>query len=123
MCYNSCGIKAHVVNGVVVKLEGDPESPLGRGKLCTLWNAGMLALYNPHRVTSPLKRTNPDKGIGVDPEWVEISWEEALDTITQKLKKIREDDPRKLAILSFDTDFIARLRGAWASAFGNMNGL
>ena len=123
MCYNSCGVKAHVVNGIVVKLEGDPESPLGRGKLCALGNAGMLALYNPHRVTSPLKRTNPDKGIGVDPKWVEISWDEALDTITQKLKKIREEDPRKLAILSFDTDFIARLRGAWASAFGTINGL
>ena len=43
-----------------------------------------------------MKRTNPVKGRGVDPKWQRITWDEALDTITEKLKKVREDDPRKL---------------------------
>lgn len=96
LCYNQCGILAHRVNGVIVKIEGNPESPLGMGRLCPKGLAGIMTLYDPHRVNSPLKRTNPDKGIGIDPKWVEISWEEALGTIVEKLRKIRKEDPRKL---------------------------
>ncbi len=33
MCYNQCGILAHVVDGTLVKIEGNPESPFGRGRL------------------------------------------------------------------------------------------
>jgi hypothetical protein len=96
LCYNQCGILAHRVNGVIVKIEGNPESPLGMGRLCPKGLAGIMTLYDPHRVNTPLKRTNPNKGMGVDPKWVEISWEEALNTIEEKLKKIRNEDPRKL---------------------------
>ena len=96
MCYSQCGIRAHRVNGKVVKIEGNPESPLGIGRICAKGLAGIMLLYDPYRLNVPMKRTNPEKGIGIDPKWVEISWEEALDTITQKLKKIRAEDPRKL---------------------------
>jgi phenylacetyl-CoA:acceptor oxidoreductase len=54
-------------------------------------------VYNPHRIKTPLKRTNPEKGVGIDPKWVEISWDEALDTIAEKIKKIRGADTIKLA--------------------------
>ncbi|MFQ6095982.1 MAG: molybdopterin-dependent oxidoreductase, partial [Candidatus Bathyarchaeia archaeon] len=37
----------------------------------------------------PLKRTNPEKGIGVDPQWVEISWDEAYDTAAEKIAAAR----------------------------------
>ena len=60
----------------------------------------MMLLYDPSRVNTPLKRTNPEKGIGVDPKWMEISWDEALDTITEKLRKIKADDPRKLQTIA-----------------------
>ncbi len=96
ICYNQCGILVHRVNGVVVKIEGNPESPLGLGRLCPKGLSGIMMLYDPHRLNVPLKRTNPEKGIGVDPGWVEISWDEALEIITGKLKKVREEDPRKL---------------------------
>lgn len=99
MCYNQCGILVHKINGVVVKIEGNPDSPLGLGKLCPKGLSGIMVLYDPHRLNVPLKRTNPEKGIGVDPKWVEISWEEALDEITEKVKKIIDDDPRKLAFI------------------------
>ena len=45
----------------------------------------------PDRITTPLRRTNPDKGIGVDPGWVPISWEEALSEIARPA----EGDPRR----------------------------
>ncbi|MDP3947646.1 MAG: molybdopterin-dependent oxidoreductase, partial [bacterium] len=120
MCYSPCGIKVHKVNGIVAKIEGNPDFPHNMGKLCAKGNAGIIGLYDPYRIKKPMKRTNPDKGIGVDPKWVEISWEEAMDTIVERLKKIREDDPRKLVVLSFD---VASMQYAaiWAGAFGTPN--
>ncbi|MAH21836.1 MAG: hypothetical protein CMO12_03385, partial [Thaumarchaeota archaeon] len=65
MCYNCCGIRVKRVNGVAMKIEGDPENPQNRGKLCAKGNAALMSLYNPYRVTKPLRRRNPEKGIGV----------------------------------------------------------
>ncbi len=96
MCLHGCGIKVHVQDGVVVKIEGDETNPDNMGKLCPKGNSGIMRLYDPHRVKTPLKRRNPKKGRGVDPQWQKISWEEALTTVATKLKNIRESDPRKL---------------------------
>jgi len=93
-CYCMCGIKVRRQGGVVTEVEGNPEAPTGRGKICVKGLAGPQLLYDPYRVNYPLKRTNPEKGLGVDPKWVRISWEEALDTIVTKLKKCQEVDPR-----------------------------
>lgn len=120
MCYSCCGIKVQVADNTVQGIEGDPENPHNQGKLCAKGRAGIASLYDPYRVKKPLKRTNPDKGIGVDPGWQEITWDEALATLTNKLKAIRQHDPRKLVIggLDFHFSFI----GAWfASAFGTPN--
>ena len=45
-----------------------------------------MSLYNPYRVKTPLKRTNPQKGPDIDPGLVEISWEEAIDTVAKRLR-------------------------------------
>src|SRR3989337_317483 len=95
MCYGTCAIRARRVNGVVVKLEGLPGSPNG-DRLCGKGVAGLMHHYDPARITKPLKRTNPEKGIGIDPKWVEISWEEAIQTITEKFKEFYEKEPRAL---------------------------
>jgi len=93
-----CSTKVYLENGVVTNIEGNPESPLTNGKVCPRAIAGIVGLYNPYRVKTPLKRTNPEKGPNIDPGWVEISWEEAISTVSDRFKKIREDDPRKLAV-------------------------
>lgn len=121
MCYCPCGIRVHRVDGVVVKIEGDPDCPHNWGRICAKGQAALMSLYNPQRVTKPLSRTNPEKGIGVDPKWVEISWEEALDIVTERLKKIRAEDPRKLLLATFDVHNIVSACVAWASAFGTPN--
>ncbi|MFC1953591.1 molybdopterin-dependent oxidoreductase [Chloroflexota bacterium] len=98
-CYNDCGIQVHRVNGVAVEIQGVPDSTHGsEGGLCGKGSAGLQVLYDPNRLNVPLRRTNPEKGIGVDPKWKEITWEEAYDEIVPRLKKILEDDSRKLAI-------------------------
>lgn len=96
MCYSNCSILAHTVDGTLVKIEGNPESACGEGRLCAKGVAAIMTLYDPNRVNVPLKRTNPQKGIGVDPKWVEISWEEALDIAVKKLKEVHDNDPTEL---------------------------
>jgi anaerobic selenocysteine-containing dehydrogenase len=96
ICFSNCAIRVHRVDGRIVAIEGDPDCPTSLGGICPRGASGIMLLYDPNRVNAPLKRTNPDKGIGVDPKWVEIGWEEALDIITEKLRTIKADDPRKL---------------------------
>lgn len=98
-CYAQCGIGVRRVNGVAVKIEGVPDSTLGaQGATCAKGTSGLQVLYDPNRLNKPLKRTNPEKGIGVDPKWKEISWDEAIDEIVEKVKKVRDDDPKKILL-------------------------
>lgn len=94
MCYNVCTVRVHRVNGVAVKVEGIPEAPPNYGKVCAKGNAALMNLYNPHRILGPLRRTNPRKGIGVDPQWKEITWDEAMDLLVEKLRAARSKDSR-----------------------------
>ena len=97
-CLVGCGVLVQVENGRAVNVIGNPDAPKNRGRMCAKGKSVIMTHYNPHRVTHPLKRTNPEKGIGVDPGWQEISYEEAMETIVDKLQKIIEEDPRKLYV-------------------------
>lgn len=117
LCYGSCSIQVHRVNGVAIKIEGNPESAVGKGRLCAKGVSGLMVHYDPNRLTKPLRRTNPVKGIGVDPGWKEISWEEALTEIVGHLKRIRAEDPRKL-VIQRTTTVTANKNPFQAFAFG-----
>ena len=121
MCGGHTGILAHVVDGVVVKIEPNPHNPVGltnvsddffahraeQPVMCPKGNAAILTLYDPDRVRRPLRRTNPEKGKGVDPRWKEISWDEALGEIAGRLQKVREaGEPHKLLWFSEDSSWI-----------------
>jgi len=88
-----CGMLARVVNGRVVKLEGNPAHPRNRGTLCPKGQAQIIAFYDPYRVKAPLKRTNAK---GVPGEWAEISWDEALTLVGDRIKEVRARDKRLL---------------------------
>ncbi len=95
-CYCMCGIKVRRQNGIVTEVMGNPDAPSGRGKVCVKAHSGPQMLYDPYRVNYPLKRTNPNKGIGEDPKFVRISWDEALDIVVKKLKEAEAYDPRSV---------------------------
>ena len=96
-CYATCTIRAHRVNGVIVKIEGDPDSDFGaRGGICGKSQGLIQAFYDPNRVNYPVRRTNPEKGVFADPKWERISWDEALGEIAERLKKIRAKNPKEL---------------------------
>ncbi len=97
MCVNFCGIKVKVQNGVIRAIYPDEKrAPYFNWGNCPKGISGMWNTYNPYRLKRPLKRTNPKKGPNEDPGWVEISWEEAFNIVAEKLKQIRQSDPRKL---------------------------
>jgi len=54
MCPAGCGIIVRVMNGRALKIEGNPEHPLNRGKLCARGQAGVQLLYHPDRLSSPV---------------------------------------------------------------------
>ncbi|MEW6262290.1 MAG: molybdopterin-dependent oxidoreductase [Thermodesulfobacteriota bacterium] len=119
-CFNVCAIRVKVQDGRIVDVKGDHRVPSSKGKVCGKSQARIADLYNPKRITRPLKRTNPEKGLGVDPKWREISWDEALDLIVGRLKALMADDPRKLVVSTFDlcNFYIAQSFGV---AFGTPN--
>ncbi len=88
-----CGILARRVNGRVIKLEGLPDHPRNKGTLCPKGVAQIQGMYDPHRVKAPLLRTNEK---GVPGKWRQISWDEALTLVADRIKDVRKRDKRLL---------------------------
>ncbi|MBT4526574.1 MAG: molybdopterin-dependent oxidoreductase [Deltaproteobacteria bacterium] len=81
-CPDSCSIVATVKNGKIVKHKGDPKHGVTRGFLCYRGNHYLDRLYSDDRILHPLRRTG--KG------WERISWDDALDLMTEKLCHFRK---------------------------------
>jgi len=86
-----CGMLARVVNGRLVSFQGHPNHPRNKGTLCPKGVAQIQSIYDPNRVKAPLKRTNKK---GVPGTWEQISWDEALDIVADRVKDVLERDPR-----------------------------
>jgi len=85
-CDHSCGVLIYVKDGRLVKVEGDPNYPYNQGRLCSKALAITQIVYHPDRILHPMKRVG-ERGEG---KWQKITWEEAFDIITTKLKEIKE---------------------------------
>lgn len=86
MCVWRCGVLARVKDGRVVKLEGNPDHPHSKGKLCPRGQAGLMNTYDPDRVLTPLIRAGK-RGEG---KFRKASWDEALDLVAQKMLEIKQ---------------------------------
>lgn len=87
-------LKVVVEDGVATRVEPNCDFAAvhpGGGRVCVKAYGLIQKTYNPHRVQSPMRRTNPRKGRDEDPGWVETSWDEALDLVASRLLKIREE--------------------------------
>jgi thiosulfate reductase/polysulfide reductase chain A len=85
MCVWRCGLLAKVKDGRVVKLEGNPDHPHSKGKLCPRGQAGIMTTYDPDRVLTPLVRVGA-RGEG---KFRKASWDEALDITAAQMLKIK----------------------------------
>jgi anaerobic selenocysteine-containing dehydrogenase len=98
-CHGTCGVLAHVRNGRLIKVEGDPDHPWNQGRLCARCLAMTQYVYHPERLTRPLKRVG-ERGEG---KWQEISWGKAFDLIEEKLKGIRKEYGPESVVFSMGT--------------------
>jgi formate dehydrogenase major subunit len=116
-CSCGCGMVAHVKDGKLINLEGDPDHVINFGALCSKGAAMKATHESPQRVMAPRYRAP-----GSD-RWVEISWDEAFEKLAKKVKAVREAnwvavekgkdrDGREVEYLVNRTDAIGLLGGA-----------
>jgi thiosulfate reductase / polysulfide reductase chain A len=86
-CVTRDSMVGYVEDGRLVKLEGQPNSIRGRGKICSKGAAGINQLYDPDRILYPMKRVGK-RGEG---KWKRISWDDALTDLSGRMKKLRDD--------------------------------
>ncbi|MBP7779059.1 MAG: molybdopterin-dependent oxidoreductase [Acidobacteria bacterium] len=112
LCAAGCGVVARVMDGevevvrqgqpgvtrmgLVKKLEGDAAHPISRGRLCVRGQAGVQLTYHPDRLVAPQRRTG-ERGSG---QFAEISWDEALNQLVERVEAARAVNPESVALLS-----------------------
>jgi anaerobic selenocysteine-containing dehydrogenase len=95
-CPDMCSILAHVEDGRLVRVEGDPDQPFTAGFVCAKVRREPELVHSPDRVRTPLRRTGP-KGSG---QFKAVGWDEALGELVDRWRAIlRADGP--LAILGY----------------------
>src|SRR5881396_959034 len=99
-CPAGCGVQVRVREGRAVKLEGNPDSPINRGRLCARGQAALQGLYNPDRVSHPLVRNASGTFEAID-------WDGALLRLSAKVREARGKG-------------IVFLTGAEQSTFGDL---
>ena len=119
MCYFYCGLDVTVEDGRILKVEGMKEHPTNSGRLCVKGLSCAHLVTDPKRVKRPLRRVG-EKGSG---EWEEVSWDAALDEISQKLLSIKEKQgPEYLAFYRghapgwvTNFNYVWRFMNSWGS--------
>ena len=118
MCACRCGIKVTVENNKIRFIQGNRHHPVNQGVLCAKGNAGIMKQESPAKLQHPMRRKpGCERGRG---EFEKISWDEALDLLSERLRHIRETDPKKLAFFT-GRDQMQAFTGLWAQQFGTVN--
>ena len=117
LCPGGCGITVRMTDDRSVKIEGQTGHPVNDGGVCMLGLSGLQLLYNPNRVTRPMKRTG-SRGSG---RWEPISWDDAIGQVAGKLSELRENgQPQKVGCISGNpygtvTELLKRLMTVYGS--------
>lgn len=113
-----CGVTCYVKDGEIIKVEGTDAHPTNHGKLCARGYAARDYIYRKDRIKTPLRRVG-EKGSG---QFEEISWDEALSTIAEKLKEIKtQSSPHAVAFYSGYNKWYRPFLQRLAYTFGSVN--
>jgi len=105
-CTQWCAIQIYVQGGRATRVRGNPLSKTNHGHVCPRGHMIPQQVYDPDRIKVPMKRTNPAKGRGIDPKWVPITWDEALDTVADRMIALRK---------AGETEKFVYMRGRYSS--------
>lgn len=95
ICFNCCSVKFHFKGDELVRITGNDDDPLLKGRVCPKSQLTLQLYHSEHRLRHPLKRV----GARGENRFERISWDQALDEIAEKLKKIRDvHGPEALAM-------------------------
>jgi sulfite dehydrogenase (quinone) subunit SoeA len=128
MCACRCGIKVTLETELgssalpprpkIRFIQGNQDHPVNQGVLCAKGSAGIMKQYSPARLRHPMiRRAGAERGSG---DFEPITWEAALDLLTERLARIRATEPRRLAFFT-GRDQMQALTGLWAQQFGTPN--
>lgn len=118
MCACRCGIKVTLDQDRIRFIQGNPDHPVNQGVLCAKGSAGIQKQYSKAKLRQPLlRKPGAERGAG---EFEPISWDRALDILTERLRRIRASDPKKLAFFT-GRDQMQALTSLWARQFGTPN--
>ena len=109
-CTTWCPIEIFVQDGRAVKVRGNQLSKANGGYVCPRGHMLLQQLYDPDRIKTPMKRTNPKKGRTEDPKFVPITWDEAINTMADKVLELRKNQ---------ETHKFLLMRGRYS----NLNGI
>ena len=84
----TCGVEITVKDNKIIHVEGDESQPITNGRLCPRCLALKDYTYHPDRIVHPMKRAREDRGKA--DAWVQTTWDEAYDTICEKVAQIKE---------------------------------
>lgn len=96
-CGVGCNLQVHVKDDYIFKVTSPFDAVVNQGNLCVKGRFGYDYVYHPKRVTTPLIRKTPQKtgertqAFDRD-EWREVSWDEALDYVADRLVEIYKRD-------------------------------
>ncbi|MBI5326564.1 MAG: TAT-variant-translocated molybdopterin oxidoreductase [Ignavibacteriae bacterium] len=90
-CSNACGILIKTREGRPIKIDGNPDHPVSKGKICAAGQANILNLYDPERLKEPMSGTNG--------KFKAISWKEIDNSIIEALNKSSADN-KEIAIIT-----------------------
>ena len=96
-CPDTCALLTTVENGRAVKVNGNPDHKHTQGVLCTKVSRYTERTYSPERLMHPLKRSGP-KGSG---QFVQVTWDEAIQDIAARLKLIAAQNPEAVLPYSY----------------------
>jgi anaerobic selenocysteine-containing dehydrogenase len=96
-CPDTCSLLTQVVDGMAVRVQGNPDHPQTAGVLCTKVSRYTERTYHPERVLTPLRRIGP-KGSG---RFEPVTWDEALSDIAARLQAIAARDPQAIVPYSY----------------------
>lgn len=117
-CGDACLVDAHIKDGKIIKVEGNDTLPGGKGRLCVKGSALKQSLYHPERLLYPMKRIGA-RGEGL---FQRITWDEALDTIAEKLRETKADfDAKQTLFYCGHPKWFRPQLTEFANAYGSPN--